>query len=357
MTDDAYSPWKALRHLDVLQAAREGRPAHPAHVQLILTNRCQHRCQFCSYRLPDYPCNERFEDRAEIEAGKAMEIVADCAAMGVGAIQFTGGGEPTLHPNFGAVATLARMRKIQYSVVTNGTMIEERGYTDTMARAAWVRVSLDAATPETYSSVRRVVPSQYDRACSAVGAIGRRIRELGTACVLGVGFVVTPQNYREAPLAASLAYELGADNIRLSAQFSSEDERLYDGCYAEAVAACAEAEKQDRPGFRVYNRFGARLEDLRLKRPDYGPCGYQYLTTYIGADLGVYRCCVTAYNRRGFLGSLKNRSFSDLWLSPERVQSMASFDAHDCPRCQFNSINRPLAVAISPDEPMHSAFV
>jgi hypothetical protein len=36
--DKAYSPLKAVRHLDIVQAAREGKPARPAHVQIILSD-------------------------------------------------------------------------------------------------------------------------------------------------------------------------------------------------------------------------------------------------------------------------------------------------------------------------------
>jgi radical SAM protein with 4Fe4S-binding SPASM domain len=178
-----------------------------------------------------------------------------------------------------------------------------------------------------------------------------------TDCVLGVGFVVSPYNWREVGEAARLARELGADNLRISAMFSSEDERAFAGCHAEAAAACKAAEGESRAGFTVINRFGDRLDDLKAKRPDDRLCGYQFMTTYIGANMQVYRCCQYAYNDLGHVGSLEGRRFRDLWMSRERFERQWSFDGRQCERCQFRRINGLLAYALDPQPQVHEEFV
>jgi MoaA/NifB/PqqE/SkfB family radical SAM enzyme len=375
-TADAYSPLKALRHLDVLQAVREGRPARPVHVEMILSDLCNHACAFCSFRDPNYSSSQlfrthepdskrglrhpgleafNFNPKRFMPTEKALEILDDCKAMGVGAIQFTGGGEPTLHPDFVQILEAAHAHGFAVSLVTNGVKLGDRSTqaaTDAVRRAAWLRVSLDAATAETYTRIRRCPDWHFEAACNAVrefaGSPGR---------VVGVGFVVTPDNWREIFDGAKLARELGADNIRIGAQFSAEDERLFAGFHAEAAALAREAEALTRPGFTVVNRFSEKLDDLRQRAPDYDRCGYQQFTTFIGADCNVYRCCVQAYNERGIVGSVKDRRFRDLWLSDERAESMAMFKASDCDRCQFNRINSVINYATSADAPLHSEFV
>ena len=74
----------------------------------------------------------------------------------------------------------------------------------------------------------------------------------------------------------------------------------------------------------------------------YSFCSYQHYTTYIGGDLNLYRCCVLAYNKRGLVGSLKDRRFDEFWASADRVDDFAEFDASGCERCQFNEKNRSL---------------
>jgi MoaA/NifB/PqqE/SkfB family radical SAM enzyme len=180
---------------------------------------------------------------------------------------------------------------------------------------------------------------------------------MGTGCEIGVGFVVTPDNWREVYQGVELARRLGADNIRISAQFSTADEKLFAEFHEECSALCREAEGLAGPSFRVHNRFGEKLADLRSHRPDYAHCGYQQFTTYIGADLNVYRCCVTSYNERGLVGSLKEQRFKDLWLSQERAKEMLAFDARGCDRCQFNIINRNINYLSQGTPPKHSEFV
>jgi hypothetical protein len=85
--------------------------------------------------------------------------------------------------------------------------------------------------------------------------------------------------------------------------------------------------------FTVFNLFGDRVKDLFDGKQDYDFCPIKDLMTYIGADYNVYTCCTLAYNHRGLIGSIKDQSFRDLWLSKEKT---AMFAAHN-PRqhCQL----------------------
>jgi MoaA/NifB/PqqE/SkfB family radical SAM enzyme len=374
---DAYSPLKALRHLDVVQAVRAGKPVRPVHVQVILSDLCNQSCDFCAYRDPTYSSSQKFweiarnaaalrRDAAHLERdynpnrkipfGKVVEILDDCASLGVQAVQFTGGGEPTVHPEWAAAIFEARYRALQVALVTNGVNVSrtERGLT-AARQCAWVRVSIDAATAETYMAMRHAPEAHFAAAWRTVRALSDNAYRPDRP-VVGVGFVVTPANWREIYDAAALAKDAGADNIRIGAQFSSQEESLFAGFHDAAAALARKAETLTDGGFTVFNRFGEKLADLRSKRPDYELCGYQHFTTYIGADLNVYRCCVTAYNDAGLIGSLKEQRFAALWMSAERASSMAAFRATSCERCQFNGQNRPLDYVLRP-EATHAEFV
>jgi MoaA/NifB/PqqE/SkfB family radical SAM enzyme len=378
LSGDAYSHLKALRHLDVIQAVREQRPARPAHVQLIISDTCQQACNFCAYRDPGYSSSQLFRvlepgKRGLRKAGfeeynfnpsrmiayeKAIELLDDCAAMGVSAVQFTGGGEPTVHPHFDEILAAALARGLECSLVTNGVHLGLGKVSPRIAsQCAWVRVSLDAAKAATYTAIRNVPARHFDAALGAVSGLREETDRHGTGCVIGVGFVVTPDNWREIVDAAVLAKSLGAHNVRIGAQFSAENEQPFAAFYEAAAALAKEAEALSDEQFTVYNRFGEKLDDLRQRSPDYERCGYQHFTTYIGADLNVYRCCVLAYNERGIVGSLKSQRLKDLWLSQERVDAMASFRASDCERCQFNGINKVIDYATQEQHPLHAEFV
>lgn len=339
-----YSALKALRFTGRIAGIQNDVPVGPVHVQIILSDLCNQACHFCAYRDPTYTSSKLFHIQGDynpkryLPFEKLIEILDDCKEMGVQAIQYTGGGEPTVYPKFQEAINETVDRGFKWALVTNGVLSKGRDF----STAAWVRVSLDAAKAETYSKIRSVPQDHFYKACQTI----KRYR-------CGVGFVVTPENWCEVREATALVRSLGASNIRIGAQFSSQDSKLFEDFRDEASELCRDAENLAEPGFEVHNRFDEKLGELDDGNPDYDRCGYQYFTTYIGADQNLYRCCVYAYNPHGLLGSVKDRRFKDVWK--EAHASFKTFNARGCERCQFQNINRSINEVLETDA--NSAFV
>jgi MoaA/NifB/PqqE/SkfB family radical SAM enzyme len=346
-----YSQLKVAWHPDRLVQIQEGKRPTPIHVQLILSDLCNQDCGFCAYRMSAGLSRELFgspETRQTrnpnrmIPTAKAMEIVEDCAEMGVKAMQFTGGGEPTVHPDHLQVFARAQRLGMATALVTNGVRL--RADDPAIRDMAWVRVSVDAGDAATYAAVRRVPEGHWAAAWRNIETLGRDF-----AGVLGVGFVVTPENYRGIASAARLARDAGAANMRVGAVFSSEGLGYYGDHLPAIWEAVEEAKAVSGDGFQVIDLFGRRIGDLEEGSPDDPTCNYQYLTVYIGGDLSVYRCCNTAYTRLGTVGSLKDQRFRDA------VLDYLPFDARNCTACQFIGQNRAIKALTEP--PMHAEFV
>lgn len=346
MPSGHYSQTKAAWHLDRIEALRAGRVPAPVHVQLVLSDLCNHNCSFCAYRRGDGLSSELFADETgntnpnrRIGTGKALEIVDDCATLGVKAIQFTGGGEPTVHRDHLHVFAAAQQHGIKTALVTNGIKLATHpanlGHT-------WVRVSIDAGTEATYCSVREVSASHWAK-------VWENLAEFAKAYtgVLTVGFVVTNENFREIRECARMARAAGASGMRVGAVFTEKGMGFYDDVQ-RVRQWIADAVKEH--GDFITNLFDRRVGDLEHGSPDDPFCGYQYLTTYIGADLNVYRCCNTSYTKAGTIGSLKDGvRFRDLALAPK------PFDARGCHYCQFLGINKSIAALVT--QPAHAEFV
>jgi len=361
-----YSGLKFLHHPDRLKVLREGKQIAPVHAHLIISDLCSQSCSFCSYRWEGNVSNQLFHilDPATgkknhnparfIPFEKCCEVIDDFVEMDVKAVQFTGGGEPTLHPRHLAIFRYALDRGRQIALVTHGVLLKPETI-ETLTRATWVRVSLDSATPESYSAIRRVPPSQFHRAIEHIAALCEARDRTCSNVVIGVGFVVTADNWREVVQAAGIAKRLGANNFRISAVFQPGGDAYFSDFHAAAARLCREAESLSDQGFNVVNMFGSRLDDLRLGNPDYKTCSFMQFTTYIGGTLDVFRCCTTAYNERGRIGSIKNQRFKDLWQSQAKHDDFDRFDARGCDRCMFNETNRAMNYAIS--DPAHVNFV
>lgn len=350
---DSYSGFKVLHHQDQLDGIRKGYQPPPVHVQLILSDLCNHDCHFCAYRLSGYTTNELFTIGAKMaKTGhnnpvrmmpyeKSCEIIDDCREMGVKSVQLTGGGEPTVHPQHASVMEKILDSSIELAMVTNGQILKPDALA-CLSRATWVRVSIDAGCSETYASIRRISAENWRRTWNNV----RRIADCKSATTeLGCGFVVTKENWKEIGEFLIHAKEHGADNARISAFFQNDDEIYYGDQYGEILDHLrSESDKHRTASFAIYNNFADRLSDMRRKNPEYTSCGYQKFTTYIGADLNVYRCCNTAYSKTGLVGSLKGKRFRQLWCQAKSNQN--SFDpSQHCQRCQFNHINQVIEYA------------
>lgn len=362
-----YSSLKFLHHPDRLQVLRDGGQPVPVHAQLIISDLCSQSCGFCSYRMDGNVSNQLFHvlkaDGTKnhnparfIPYEKITEIIDDFCEMGVKAVQFTGGGEPTVHPRHHDAFKYALDHGREISLVTHGVLLKLETI-ELLMRATWVRVSLDSATAESYSAIRRVSATQFERAKQNIAALCNTRDRTGSKVVIGVGFVVTKENWREVVQAAELARSLGVDNFRISAVFQPDGANYFADFHAEAAALCRAAEAWSSTDyFKVVNMFGDRLGDLTLGNPDYKSCGFMQYTTFIGGDQNVYRCCTTAYNAQGLIGSIKDRRFKDLWESQAKRDDFDSFDARGCERCMFNNQNRAIAYAVQ-TEPAHANFV
>jgi MoaA/NifB/PqqE/SkfB family radical SAM enzyme len=279
-----------------------------------------------------------------IETGRALRLLDEFAELGVLAVQFTGGGEPTVHPNHEAIFEKALSLGLRCSLVTNGVKMSNNLIDNLLPRFDLVRVSIDAGRPDSYAKTRRTPEAHWERVWRNVHRLSAALRTRGSLTSFGLGFVVTPESYLEIPTFTALAKAAGVGNVRFTAMFSTESEKPFVAIYDQVKSLIMHAKRQATPKFAVYDNFGSRFDDLKQHRPDYQMCPYQYYTSYVGGDLRAYRCCVLAYNERGKIsgGDLTDRSFADFWRDPVTQMDLKRLDPRGCERCQFNAKNRGL---------------
>lgn len=353
-----YSQDRAARFPLHLAALRAGEQPAPIHVYLSISDLCNQDCGWCLHRASGLANAELFADPTakvphnptrQIDTARALAILDDCAAMGVRAVELTGGGEPTAHPDIETICQAVLDRGMELGLVTNGVRMTAE-LAEVLRCAAWVRVSIDAGTPQTYSRTRGVSEQHWSRAWTGV----RLLTRTRPGPTVGVSFVVSRENWREVFAAGELAREAGAANFRIAALYQAEGERYFDGWGREAEALCQATEALARSDFHVYNLFRERIEHMRP--PDYRTCYQQHFAPYIGADLNVYRCCNTSYTRRGLVGSLQEQSFRSLWASAAKQRDFEAFDARGCGRCLFDAKNRRVAELLRAPR-SHDCFV
>lgn len=345
MIRDEYSPYKILHRPYKLEQLRRGEQTVPLQVQIIPSNRCNQACSFCAYRMKGYSSNQKFDDKDMIPTKKIKEILDDCKEMGVEAIQWTGGGEPLVHPDIKELFRYSLSLGLRNALVTNGQNFDEE--TALICRDfAWVRFSVDCSCRETYKTMRKV--DKFDQVWKNI----RRFSKMVKRCIVGVGFVVNRENYLEIYDACETACESGVDNFRISGAFTPEKYNYFTGIMEEAKEGVEDAIKDFAHGdFTVFNLFNDRLADTFEGSPQYMKCPFKELVTYIGADQFVYTCCVLAYNDAGKIGSLRDSSFKEVWESNAKHLKFASHNPKtQCNTpCMFNFKNEFINYCIKPD--------
>ena len=299
-------------------------PTFPVSVELSLTSACNQHCLWCS----DRALRERSADRLDLAL--LEKLFEDLARGGVRGVTIEGGGEPTLSPLFPAAARAALARGLAVGLITNGLDLFGQGRTLADYREfEWIRVSLDAADPETYLALKGT--DGFGEVLSGLS----RLAALRPALTLGAGYVLTNRNDQPGALArlAETLGNLGLDYLQVRpvvdhpALASRRDLSFLRGDFPVNLAALSD---------------NAASGNLNL------PCLAHSLSAVIGSDGLVWLCGRLNTNPAARpLGDLTRASFAEIWAGEERRRQAgqagsAEFCRTHCPPCRLTKYNRLL---------------
>ncbi len=174
------------------------------------TNRCNISCATCVRNAWAEPMGEvplELYERLALEFGGMPDLKC---------VQFGGYGEPLLHPDIARMVKHAHERGLRTELLTNGLLLsEDASEALCLSGLDAIILSLDGASPETYSRVRR--GSDLPRVAENVRRASRiflRIRQ--TPPEIGIVFVAMKSNFAEFGALRSLAGSLGASFVMVT---------------------------------------------------------------------------------------------------------------------------------------------
>lgn len=326
--DTVYGAFKIFHFPEALRAIADGSVAAPLHVRIKPINHCNHGCWYCAYRASPLQLGEDMDLKDRLPEAKMFELVDDLVAMKVRAVTFSGGGEPLLYRALPEVIERLGRGGVQVATLTNGINLKGRFADALAAHATWVRISTDGWDDASYARARGIPEGEFSRVIANMRAFADR----GSACVLGVSFIVTRENAGHIRDACARFKDAGVRHVKLSAAVvandGAENERYHEPILATVAAEIAQAEALEDDRFRVVNHYHARAE--RFDK-DYTICPFAHLLTVIGADGNIYACQDKAYTQGGLLGSIRERSFREAWHAPETRARLAAIEPRrDC---------------------------
>ena len=122
---------KLLKHMDRLQIIQDGGRPKPVMFHMSPSNPCNLTCSFCCF------ANRAMKDMLTLDQMKsAIDQFADLGVLGM---EFTGGGEPTLHPQLDEAIAHAHSRGLKIGVCTNGSQLKK---VKNWHMLSWVRLGM-----------------------------------------------------------------------------------------------------------------------------------------------------------------------------------------------------------------------
>jgi MoaA/NifB/PqqE/SkfB family radical SAM enzyme len=350
-------PTKVFSHLGRLTRWAEGDRSAPVTVEWDLSNRCYLGCEACHFahthtRGP-WTVQDRRLPMAWDGTGDLADIVMvkrallEMAAAGVQGVVFSGGGEPTTHPQWTEAVQSATDCGIEVGMYTAGGLLTSDSAKILADSATWVVVSLDAADPETYAAEKRVKGDQFPRAVAGIRAIsGRKAR-------IGVSFLMHAKNWRQMWDFRDFARHLGADYVTFRPRIDTSpddpgtitsDRHWIDAALPLLRDMSTQVDVECDPDrFLAYRHWEGH---------GYSTCHGIKLNATVTPDGRVWVCLQRRGVQGSSIGNLTTTTFREIWANHPGVWT----DFRECrAMCRLHLVNQQLAEVFAPRQ--HTAFV
>lgn len=328
----------------------------PVTMEIDLTNVCSHRCPLCvGRRVADSAGEQLFAvagNGEQMPGARAADYIGQMAAAGVRGLIFTGGGEPTTHPDLEPLVGLAAGAGLDVGLITHGGLLHKRDVKALVASCAWIRVSVDAATEEEFREVHGRGAAEWRRVWDNVSRLvdaREALRAQGhpAPATLGAAFLAGPGNVAGLDGFAARARDHGVDYAQV---------RPFHRCIGFDIgpALAAAKARYDTDRFTVVASLQkyTRVVDGQPAPRTYTVCHIAEFASVICANERMYVCCHLRNIERFCIGDLRQNSFLDILKSQRRARAGAAVDVRHClSLCRGDHVNREVQALLDGGQP------
>ena len=312
-------------------------PELPAVLYIETTNRCDSLCQTCIRTF------QTLEPPKDLTLDELTKLVDQFPRLQ--RVLLHGIGEPLLNPQLFEMIAYLKGRGV--AVVFNSDAI---GLREKKRRALIdsgldeLRVSMDAATPETYRAIRGV--PMFHRVVENVTALVDLQRETAaTTPRVSLWFTVMKNNLRELPDFIRLAGKIGAAEVNVQRLIyygqgmAVQEQSLYGTLTALEAQMLAEAVRLCQELGILLRASGdttpeASLTPEERQRPWAG-CQRPWSLSYVTANGNVLPCCISPWTAKNYagliLGNAFRESFAEIWNGERYQRFRTQFESSEAP--------------------------
>jgi MoaA/NifB/PqqE/SkfB family radical SAM enzyme len=315
----ASSPARYFEHVD--EQRTPWAEAEPVCLYLETTNRCNLLCTTCPRTF------EELEPPADMSWELFTSIVDQFPR--IARVVLHGVGEPMMVRSLPRMIRYLKERRVFVLFNTNGTLLTQRAGRELIdAGLDELRISLDAATPQTFALVRG--RDLFARILRNVRAFTTLQSELAcTTPRVSLWLTGLKETIAELPAFVRLARDIGVAEVYLQRLvyfpegqgLARPESALFEQVDASEQARIREAEALARSLGIAFNASGATEPGTSLRqqrdRQPWSLCRRPWTLMYFTAHGKALPCCIAPFSMRGYagftLGDATQQSLREIW--------------------------------------------
>ena len=341
MDDFRIDSHKLMYHVSRVNQWLNGENIYPIYLEIGPSGACNHRCTFCALDYLGY--KPQF-----IEKSILKNFLSEAARCGVKSVMYAGEGEPLLHKEIGELILYTKKIGIDVSITTNGVFLNSKIVNECLGSLTWMRISLDAATSQTYARIHRCKPQDFDCVLENLDYAVKIKRQNNYLCTIGVQMLLLPENVKEVTILASVLKDRGVDYLVIkpfSPHLKSSSNIYKNFDYRDYLYLADELGQLSSKDFKIIFRFHT-MKKLSEKKTYESCLGLPFFAN-IASNGDIYTCHTFIGNDKFCYGNIYKNSFSEIWESSRRKNVLNSviknLDVTQCRQsCRLDEINRYL---------------
>ncbi|MDD5194971.1 MAG: radical SAM protein [Candidatus Omnitrophica bacterium] len=346
---------KLMFHPQRVHQWLEGKNIVPLYLEIAPSGACNHRCIYCGLDFMHY--RPVFLDKDVFK-----KRISEMASLGVKSIMYAGEGEPLLHKDIAQIIKHTKLSGIDSAITTNGVLLTEKKAQEIMPYTAWIKVSVDAASPQTYAKIHQTHPGDFDRVMNNLSAAAKLRQKKGYKCTLGMQLLLLPENYNEVIRLAKLAKDIGMDYLVVKpySQHPLSITKKYKNIkYRDYLDLAQKLDKISDKKFNVIFRTNTMAKWDKAEH-NYAHCLGLPFWGYVDASGNVWGCSMYLTKDKFCLGNIYKSTLKKIWQSKKRKEltlwAQNKLDTTKCRvNCRMDEINRYLWELKNPSE--HVNFI
>lgn len=346
---------KLLYHVPRVNDWLNGKLIYPIYMEVSPSGACNHRCTFCALDFMSY-------QKRYLDAPMVMERLSEMGMLGLKSVMYGGEGEPLMHGQIADIINHTKKSGIDSALTTNAVLLTESMSEKILGAMEWMKVSIGAATKETYAKIHRTRQEDFDAVIRNLASASKIKHKNGYKCTLGMQILLLPENRDEVVSLAAIARDIGVDYLVVKpySQHPLSKTNRYKGVkYSEYMHLKDALSDLNTKDFSVIFRMNT-MKKWDENGRNYSKCFALPFWSYIDAGGKVWGCSVYLGDERFLYGNIYENSFKEIWEGCKRKKSLNWFEnnlnAKECRiNCRMDEINQYLWNLRNPPE--HVNFI